>query len=189
MTMELRCPDCASPEVIPDPDGTADDRLCGNCGAGFARDSCLVTVAEAESEAAIHVCAPVRSAAPHRFGIDVEKARAQVIDPDGDLWPVNAFSDADEVHSLVATALELGVISHADPVASLGIYPMALAEPDPLLAVGLSGQPTLLGHSLRLQDREGEDPVAFTLRLLEEVVAEANELLGALSPCRCGYAR
>jgi hypothetical protein len=34
----------------------------------------------------------------------------------------------------------------------------------------------LLGDSLKLREREGESPVEFTLRLLEEVVVEANGL-------------
>ena len=31
-----------------------------------------------------------------------------------------------------------------------------------------------LGHALKLLDREGESPVGFTLRLLEDVSAEAK---------------
>jgi hypothetical protein len=148
MSMELRCPDCASPDVAPDPQGSADERLCGNCGARFLRDSCLVTVADAEAEAAIHVCATARPA-PQRFRFDGEKAGAQLLDPDGDLWPVNAYSDADEIHSLVATALDVDVIVHAGSRATLYVYPLALSEPDPLVAVDGGGHPMVLGHSLR----------------------------------------
>ena len=44
--MSLRCPDCCSEEALPAGRGT---RLkCGNCGAAFAREEALVTVAEAE---------------------------------------------------------------------------------------------------------------------------------------------
>jgi len=47
--MELRCPECCSPEVDPDPRGAADARRCGNCGARFSREAAFVTVAEAEA--------------------------------------------------------------------------------------------------------------------------------------------
>lgn len=175
--MRLRCPDCAGPEVTPDPDGSADDRLCANCGARFRRDSCLVTLADAESAAALALCAPARSETRAAFRFDAAHARRELLDPDGSLWPVNAFSDADEIHALVATALDVDLIAHDDSRAALYIYPLALSEPDPLLAVDPGEPPTLLGHSLRLRAREGEDPVCFTVRLLGDVVAEANHLL------------
>ena len=48
--MELRCPDCASPEVTLIDRGT---RLeCGNCGAEFVREEAFVSVADAEAYAA-----------------------------------------------------------------------------------------------------------------------------------------
>jgi hypothetical protein len=183
MTMELRCPDCASPEVAPDPDGSADDRLCENCGARFLRASCLVTVVDAESAAALQICAAGSAPRP-QFRFEIEKARAHLLDSDGDLWPVNAYSDAAEIHSLISTALDVDVIARADPRAALYLYPMALSDPDPLVAVDPGDHPTVLGHSLRLRESEGEDPVEFTLRLLEEIVAEANQLLNSLDSCR-----
>jgi len=48
--MELRCPDCCSPEVALIDRGTHLE--CANCGADFERDSALVTVADAEADAA-----------------------------------------------------------------------------------------------------------------------------------------
>lgn len=187
--MELRCPDCASPEVVPDPDGSADERRCGNCGSRFLRESCLVAVAEAESEAALQICAPRNSEALGCFRFDAERCRNELRDPDGDLWPVNAFSDADEVHSLVSTALDVEVISHGSSQAGLHVYALALTEPDPLLAVDAGGHPTILGHSLRLRERERENPVDFTVRLLGELVAEANHLLAGLGSCRRAAAK
>ncbi len=47
--MEPRCPECCSPEVAPDPQGSAEARRCGNCGARFSRGAAFVTVAEAEA--------------------------------------------------------------------------------------------------------------------------------------------
>jgi hypothetical protein len=47
--MELRCPDCCSPEVAPDSSAAEEGRQCLNCGARFSRESALVTVAEVEA--------------------------------------------------------------------------------------------------------------------------------------------
>ncbi len=48
--MELRCPECCSPEVTY---GERGGRLrCGNCGARFEREEALVSVADAEAHAA-----------------------------------------------------------------------------------------------------------------------------------------
>lgn len=120
------------------------------------------------------------------FTCERAKAKRSIADPDGALWPVNAYSDADELDSLVQAALDSGAIARADSRVRLYIYPLSLSEPDPLLAVDTGRGPTLLSHSLKLLDREGEDPVAFTLRLLDDVTAEANELTaGPLSPPAC----
>lgn len=110
------------------------------------------------------------------FCFERDRAAADLVDPDGDLWPVNAYSDADELNGLVQAALEAGVIAREDSHACLYIYPLALSEPDPVLAVDPGSGPTLLGYSLKLREREGESPVDFTLRLLEDMVAEANAL-------------
>ena len=37
--MELRCPECCSPEVDLDQEGSAEARRCGNCGACFSREA------------------------------------------------------------------------------------------------------------------------------------------------------
>ena len=111
-----------------------------------------------------------------RFSFDRADAERSLTDPDGALWPVNAYSDADEFDSLVQAALDSGAIVAAEHRARLYIYPLSISEPDPLLAVDAGRGPTVLGHSLRLLDREGESPIDFTLRLLEEVADEANVL-------------
>jgi hypothetical protein len=48
MTMELRCPDCVSPEVTVI--GRRDQLGCGNCGTTFTRDEAFASVADAESQ-------------------------------------------------------------------------------------------------------------------------------------------
>jgi hypothetical protein len=173
--MELRCPDCASPEVALIDRGT---RLeCGNCGAEFTREQSFVTVADAEAYAAARGC-PDRSSA-ELFRFDLAKARTAIADPDGAIWPVNSFSDADELHSLLQAASECDVITCAERRAALYVYPLALTDPAPILAVDPGSGPTLVGHELAMRERDGEDPLEFTLRLLEETTEEANGLLNA----------
>jgi hypothetical protein len=110
------------------------------------------------------------------FDFDRAKARVDILDPDRALWPVNAYSDADELNALFEAAIESGVISrcHGDP--RIHVYPLSLSEPEPVLAVAPPSGPALLGHALTLREREGESPLAFTLRLLDEVTEEANAL-------------
>jgi hypothetical protein len=169
--MEFRCPDCASPEGEANPQESADAYRCANCGARFHRDSALVTLVTAEAE----MQRPAFN--PELFRLDRARTLASINDPDGALWPVNAYSDADELNGLVQAALEAGVIAREDSRACLYIYPLALSEPDPVLAVDSGTGPTLLGYSLKLREREGESPVEFTVRLLGDMVDEANALL------------
>jgi hypothetical protein len=113
------------------------------------------------------------------FSFDCAKAAKSIEDPDGALWPVNAYSDADELNTLFEAALASGAIARARSRAHVYVYPLSICEPEPLLAVDPGAGPTLLGHSLKLAEREGESPVEFTLRLLEELTAKANALATA----------
>jgi hypothetical protein len=187
--MELRCPDCASPEVAMIDCGT---RLeCGNCGAEFVREEAFVSVADADASAAE---ADLRTGAEARerkagseislFRFDSDRARRAINDGDGAIWPVNSFSDADELNNLFEAALEAQVIARGEAGAYIHVYPLSLSEPDPVLAVSRVGGPTLLGSSLKLRDWDGETPLEFTLRLLEEIAAEANALVGELEASR-----
>ncbi len=110
------------------------------------------------------------------FHFDRAAALKQITDPEGALWPVNAFSDADELNALADDALTSGVVARRRPAAHFAIYPMSLSEPEPILAVNPGPGPALLGYSLKLREREGESPVEFTVRLLEEITGEANAL-------------
>jgi hypothetical protein len=110
------------------------------------------------------------------FSFDRAGAARSITDPDGAIWPVNAYSDADELNTLLEAALVSGLIARHRRRGHIYVYPLSIAEPEPLLAVDPGHGPTLLGHALKLAERDGESPVEFTLRLLEEATDEANRL-------------
>jgi hypothetical protein len=45
------------------------------------------------------------------FRLDCAGAEEAILDPDGALWPVNAYSDADELSTLLEAALGPGLIA------------------------------------------------------------------------------
>ncbi|HET7054178.1 MAG TPA: hypothetical protein VFI09_09735 [Solirubrobacterales bacterium] len=118
------------------------------------------------------------------FSFGRAKAERSLTDPDGALWPVNAYSDADELDSLIQAALDSGAIARPNSRARLYVYPLSLSEPDPVLVYDPGHGRAYLGHALKLLDREGENPIEFTLRLLEDVTAEAGELAADTSSRR-----
>lgn len=111
------------------------------------------------------------------FHLDGDRAAVELSDPEGNLWTVSPYSDADELNLLLEAAQSAAVLTARSPATALYIYPMSLIEPEPLLAVNPGRPPLLLGQALRLDERDGEDPIAFTMRLLEEIAAEAEALL------------
>ncbi len=100
----------------------------------------------------------------------------ELIDPDGGLWPINPYSDADELNLLAEAAQATGVLAAECPRARLYVYPMSLAEPEPILAVNLGCGPTLLGHAVQLYLAEPAGPVEYTLGFLTDLCAGANLL-------------
>jgi hypothetical protein len=109
------------------------------------------------------------------FHLDKDRAGAQLLG--GKISPVDARSSADELDGLLNEAIDSGAVSAAEPHARLYVYPLSVREAEPLLAVGLQGAPTLLGHSLQLRGRDSENPVAFSLRVLEAAAEDANALI------------
>lgn len=85
--MELRCPECCSPEATPVE--RTSRMACDNCGAAFAREEALVSVAEAEAyaERATCTCDDVR-ACPPCFQKAEELVGATVRDSQGREWEV-----------------------------------------------------------------------------------------------------
>lgn len=179
--MELRCPDCASPEVALIDRGA---RLeCGNCGAEFVREEAFVSVADADAYAAERRGCNSEEEEP-MFRFDLRRASHSINDANGAIWPVNSFTDADELNGLFEAAVHSGIIASPDPSDYIHIYPLSISEPDPIVAINRSNGPSLLGYSLKLREQDGESPLEFTLGLLEEIVGEANALIGELKPSR-----
>lgn len=169
--MQLRCPKCCSEEAALVDRGT---RLeCGNCAAVFVREEALVAVADAEAEL------PPAAPSAELFRLDRERAAEELRGPEGAISVVNPYSDADELNALADDALTAQIVTREDADAHFAIYPMSLSEPDPIVSVNPGTGPALLGHSIKLRQHEGEDPVSFTLRLLGDMVAEANRLAGS----------
>jgi hypothetical protein len=163
-------PRSLSPEVGPRADGADTDLRCDNCGGQSEREEAFVTVRDAEES---HL--PER-APEELFELDAERARAELRDPDGAIQVVDPYSDADELHRLLDDAQEKEIIRARREGAAVLVYPLPVGEPGPLLAVAPGGGPTLLGFEQKLRQDDDEGPVAFTVRVLGEMVAEANSL-------------
>lgn len=119
------------------------------------------------------------SSAPQLFRFDRDRAAVDLIDPDGELWPVNAYSDADELRGLSAAAQDAEILYSEDRHAWIGIHPMSISGSQLLIAVEVNSGPMLLGLPFKLRERQGEDPAQFTLRFLGEVAAVASTLAAA----------
>ncbi len=145
------------------------DLQCENRGASFAPEGAFSPATGSM---------PQRRAAPPQelFVLDRCRAAAGLADPEGVISVVSPYSDADELNTLVDDALFAGAIRRARAEVCLSVYPMSLADPEPVLAVSSSNGPTLLGFSLKLRQRDDEDPVDFTVRVLTEIVDQANAL-------------
>jgi hypothetical protein len=167
--MELRCPQCCSPEVEPDPQGSDEYRRCGNCGERFPRDAALVTVLDAEAH-------QPDAGLQQLFTFNPTLAAVELRRLGGAIATASPHSDADELNALLDGARAAAIISAERERTRLYVYPLSVGEPEPLLAVDPGAGPTLLGYSVKLPQHEGEDPISFTVRVLEELTEEANGL-------------
>jgi hypothetical protein len=169
--MQLRCPDCCSPEVLSAPRKSPGALRCGNCRSSFHRDSALVTVADAEAEQSRD------ETVPHPvFSLRRKPAADALNDPEGIIRPATPFSDADELHSLFESALGAEIITCELKSTCISIYPMSIVNPQPLPAVEIGGGVVLVGSAMNLGQDEAEDPISYTLRIMAETIGTANEL-------------
>ncbi len=167
--MRLLCPECCSEEVGPHP-GPGITRLrCANCGAAFEREDAHVTLAEAESR----LPDPVPEG---MFELDAGRARAELRDPDGAICVVDPSGDADERHRLLYEAQSEGIVHTSREGAWISVCPLSTRRPESAVVVDSGHGPSVLGAGPQMARRDGEDPITFTIRLLEGIVAEANRL-------------
>jgi hypothetical protein len=168
--MHLLCPDCCSEAVGAHPGRTAAELRCANCGAGFDRGAAHVTVADAKSR----IPEPVPE---ETFEFLAGPARIELRRPGGAIAVVDPYVGADELHRLLDAAQAEGVVRARPEGARIVVHPYSVAEPDPLVAVRLDRGPMLTGPEPDFRPDEDEDPVAYTVRLLGDVVVRANALV------------
>jgi hypothetical protein len=110
------------------------------------------------------------------FGFERMRAEMALRDPEGIIKPIRPRSDADELSGLLESALGAEIITCGFESAYISVYPMSMANPEPLLAVELGGGVVLLGPAIYLEQSSSKEPVAYTLRFLKETLGTANNL-------------
>lgn len=102
--------------------------------------------------------------------------------------PLDRWSTADDLDSLLADLREapysLMAITtdsgEGEYGESVHVYPMSISEPDPITAVQ-RGCLKLLGHEVKLRGDDAEsDPAGYTVRIIGDIVADANAQLSTL---------
>lgn len=168
--IEPRCPECLSPEIEPDRASDVGRWHCRNCGGRFDLEFAFVRLREAvdfrsalESEPAFH--------------LHVALAERELRALDGTIRALSPYSDAGELHRVLDAAVATGVIEPLRVGATLRAYLFPGPEPHPVLGVALGVGAELVGPEPALRQEEGEDPVAYTLRRLAQIVGVANDLL------------
>jgi hypothetical protein len=121
------------------------------------------------------------TAAPGPFILDEEKLRAALHDEDRE-DSIIAFDpmeiSADEIHQVVDDCLSAGIIERPSHRAALAIYPLAISDPEPILAVDPGfGGPLLLGGSVEFRIGDVTDDVDATSAVLANLVDQANRIV------------
>lgn len=113
------------------------------------------------------------------FELDEGKLREAFAGEDDWIEPFDPmWVDADQLHRVVDACLERKIITPPNSKAWLAIYPLSIAEPEPLLSVNPGGGPILLGGSVTFavsNDDKG-DLVTESVVVLEAMVEAANAL-------------
>ncbi|MBS1895602.1 MAG: hypothetical protein JST59_30245 [Actinobacteria bacterium] len=164
--MEPRCPECQSPDIDP-PTGGRPEWRCRACGAFFPLEDTLVSFAEAEAFGRPSQDEPA-------FTLDREAAERELRDPDGVIGALSPYADPEELRGTLLAAVEGGIIEVGRPGAGLRVHVSTGAEPHPVLVVDPGAGVELAGPELALRPEPGEDPVAYTLRWLGRIVADAR---------------
>jgi hypothetical protein len=174
--MEPRCPQCLSPEIDPPLDARPEWR-CRVCGRLFGLEDALVTFAEAEGFGRPSKVEPA-------FTVDRDAAERELRDPDSPLNALSPYADAEELRQALRAALAGGVIAGPRPGSGLSVHFLAGelpgAEPRMVLGIDPGFGIELLGPLLDLRPDPAEDPVAYTIRQLGRIVADASSAAARL---------
>ncbi len=111
------------------------------------------------------------------FAFDYNRALVALDGPDGSLTAVNALADTDQLRSLIASAEDVGAITQLDEGWAISIDALATPAPRSIVGVSKRGSKSPASLVLELKQEEGEDDRDFTLRLIKEVVADANRFV------------
>lgn len=117
-----------------------------------------------------------------RFTLDEEALEAALREEDW-ISPFAPLSiDADELHHLLVQCQDREIVGSPSSDAGLAVYPLAIGDPEPQLAVdpGLGG-PLLLGGSIDFRRGLVPDAVAGSVAVIVELVGQANEILDRAS--------
>ena len=108
------------------------------------------------------------------FDLREGKLREALADDENNLFAFDPMKvDADELHGFIDDALGQGVIGREDSMVGIAIYPLALGEPEPLVAVHTS-RSIVVGGSVFFEigpnDEEG------TVNTVRRIVEAADSL-------------
>ncbi len=116
------------------------------------------------------------------FKLNEEKLREALRTDDEYFEPI-AFDDGpDELNSIVDRMLNEEIIECERAGAMMSIYPLAIGQPDPVLAVGTSEGPVLLGPEVSFEGTDSTtDAAERTVTVARGIVEDANALYGSLT--------
>jgi len=111
------------------------------------------------------------------FDLHEDKLREALADDENDLCAFDPMKvDADELHSFIDSAVAQGVIGREDSGVSISIYPLAIGEPEPLVAVQTS-RPIVVGGAVLFET--GPNDEEGTVSTVRRIVEAADTLYAA----------
>lgn len=118
------------------------------------------------------------------FGFDRDRASAAIDDPAHSLIALSASADTDQLRDLIDAAQVAGAITRSDERWALVVYPLSSTGPGSTLGISEGGMRFTMSALFDLGQEDGEADRDFTLRLIQEVVADANSLVDPAGTAR-----
>lgn len=111
------------------------------------------------------------------FDLNEDKLRDALADEENDLVAFDPMKvDADELHDFIGEAETQGVVGREDSAVCIAIHPLALGEPEPLVAVRTS-RSIVVGGSVLFET--GPDEVEGTVGTMRRIVEAADAIYAA----------